>query len=179
MAGSRDSRGFTLVQLLVGVVVVAGVVALGVTVTNVGVIGAGGVVRASLELTDQAAAVVHNSESPTITSDGNDLIWTHRVTGRSSEINSFQVGPIPLDVRVRNITVDVSGWTGTLSNQFITFVGPGNVRLGDTATASFRTSADASQTVGVLKALIFVDVVPATRGVRPSTASTLIPAFPR
>lgn len=133
---------------------------------------------ATLKVKDDGASVVHNPDSPAPTADQNRLVWTYKVRGLTAEINSFQVGPIPPDVPVSQIRVDVPRWTGTRVGQYISWTGPGNVAEGQIATASFETSADAVQASGLLQALIFVDVLPARRGVRPSTVPTVIPAKP-
>jgi hypothetical protein len=137
--------------------------------------GAGRAVTSIAQQRDDAANVIHNANPPALTSDQNNLVWTYQVSGLSSEINSFQVGPVSPNVTVSSIAVDVPGWTGTRAGEFITWTGPTNVPEGQVAVATFQTSADVKTGTGILKAIIFVDVLPAKRGARPKTAPTFIP----
>jgi Tfp pilus assembly protein PilE len=172
----KNRKGFTLIEL----VVVAGVIVV-VVVVSVYVAdallrrGALRMVDAALQAKDQAATVVHRPGPPTLTADQNGLIWTYQAQGLSAEINTFRVGPLSPDITISNVQVDVPRWTGTRTGQFVTWTGPGNVLEGQTATASFQTSADALIDSGILQANIFVNVIAATRGVRMRSVPTLIP----
>lgn len=176
----RNREGFTLIEFIVVAAVIIVVVAVSVYSADALLRrGALRMVDAALQAKDAAANIVHSPEQPVLTADRNNLIWTYRAQGLSSEINTFRVGPLSPDIAVTNIQVDVPGWTGTRTGQFVTWTGPGNVPEGQTATASFRTSADALIDAGILQADIFVNVIAATRGVRTRSVPTLIPRLPQ
>ncbi|WNM63786.1 hypothetical protein [Candidatus Nitrospira neomarina] len=134
------------------------------------------IIRNEKRAKDQAASVTHDPLGPVPTSDQNNLVWTYEVTGLHSEINSFHVGPIDTDITTTNLMVDVPRWTATRSGKFVECTGPGNVLEGVTATASFQTTADSGIGAGTLQALIYVNIVYATKGVRPVTKVTHVPA---
>jgi len=133
------------------------------------------IIRNEKRAKDMQASVTHNPSGPVPTSDQNNLVWTYKVTGLYSEINSFRVGPIEPDITTSNLVVDVQGWAATRSGEFVVFTGPANVLEGVTATASFQTSTDSGIGTGTLLATIFVDIVSATRGARDVTKVTYVP----
>ncbi len=133
------------------------------------------IIRNEKRAKDEAASVTHDPIGPVPTTDQNNLVWTYTVSGVHSEINSFDVGPIDADITTTNLMVDVPRWTATRSGKFVKFTGPGNVREGVTATASFQTTADSGIGAGTLQALIYVNIVHATNGVRVITKVTHVP----